>query len=320
MNWTAKMAMVAGALACFAFAVLWKGLPDYEALKVGFAARPGTEALMYAMDSGRLSEVADLRLVEMPGVSTLMRALENEVVDGAVLSLDEVLQVQDGGHAVRIALVLEESAGADVVLGGRTDMKLTDLKGARVGVPVRSAQHYLLYLALKSVGMSLADVIIVPLNQTEAREALNRGEIDAMVVSEPFAYDGPSSRLFDSSGLEHPITRVLAVREGAWVRKKDAIQMLAAACYDVQEDLRSGKDAVVASLSKRTGLGAAALRESLGRSLFPGRRDNAEWLNSGRLNELILATQTELIRAGVLKDDSAPLPRLDIATGKESRR
>jgi NitT/TauT family transport system substrate-binding protein len=89
---------------------------------------------------------------------------------------------------LRIISILDE--GRDQELVARKDRgitKLSDLRNKRIGVARNTSAEYHLDLALLLERMRLEDVKIVDLLPSEQIKALAKGDIDAVVVWEPFA-------------------------------------------------------------------------------------------------------------------------------------
>ena len=67
--------------------------------------------------------------------------------------------------------------------------KTADLGGRSVGTPQGTVAEYLLGSSLTREGLALHDVRVVYLAPGELQEALRSGSVDAVVVSDPYAYD-----------------------------------------------------------------------------------------------------------------------------------
>lgn len=314
-SWLGKGWVLAAAAACFGFAFFWPGLNEPQPFKLAVGTRMGSEALMFALSQSEAMPVDQLRMVEMFGATALSRALENEVVDGAILSLDEALQMNDAGHPVRIALLLEQSAGADVLLASAEITKVEMLKGKRVGVELRSSGHYLLYKALESAGLTLADVELIPITARETPGALLSDDVDALVVTEPDVRQVEAvdaSRLFDSSQLKHPIMRVLAVREAVWKSHAEVLRRLVDQYFQAQPLMNSKDESFLNFLERRTRLAREPIMTCLKFSHFPSREETVDWMNSGRLKEVLSSKVEDMIKSELLSQGAVSLPNWDI--------
>jgi len=288
--------------ACFAFALGWSGLPFARPLVVAVGTRMGSEALVFALSQDGPIPASKLRLVEMVGVTALARALENEVVDAAILSLDEALQMGDGGQPVRIVLLLEQSRGADVLLAQSRFTRIEELRGRRIGVELRSAGHYLLHKALKSVEMDLRDVELIPLTAREVPNALD-SQVDALVVTEPdlrHVATEKSVRLFDSSALQQPIIRVLAIREAVWQQHYEVLREICVRFFEAQPQMTAEDVEFVSFIARRTGLTEAEASDSIRRCGFLDRAEMLLLAEGGGVDAILASKRLEMIQAELL--------------------
>ncbi|HYF36119.1 MAG TPA: ABC transporter substrate-binding protein [Prosthecobacter sp.] len=159
---------------------------------------PGMETLTLARESRQLP-LQGLNFVELSWTSATMMAFENRVVDGAVVTLDEMLRLQSSGHDITAVLVVGASRGGDAIAARPEIRSLDHLRGKRIGVELRAAGEYLLTRALETVGMTLKDVTIVPINLAEAETAFDERELDAG------GYDGPVADSFAGKRGAHPV-------------------------------------------------------------------------------------------------------------------
>ncbi|WP_434137027.1 aliphatic sulfonate ABC transporter substrate-binding protein (plasmid) [Pseudomonas luteola] len=96
-------------------------------------------------------------------------------------------------------------AQAIVVKGGSPLQSLADLKGKRVAVTKAAGVHYLLISALKTVGLTFADIQPAYLTPADGRAALENNKVDAWVTWEPYVASAQQQQkvriLADGKGL-----------------------------------------------------------------------------------------------------------------------
>ena len=85
-------------------------------LRIGTNVWIGSEPLYLARELGHLDPKI-VQLVEYPSASEVLRAFRNQAIDGMAISLDELFGLAVDGLKPRVILVLDESSGADVVVG-----------------------------------------------------------------------------------------------------------------------------------------------------------------------------------------------------------
>ena len=105
-----------------------------------------------------------------------MMALVNGRVPAAALTLDELLQVREGGVDARAILVFDASHGADVVMGHPSVTSLAQLRGRRIGVEDTALGALMLARLLESAGLKAVDVVKVPMTADQHVAAYERGE------------------------------------------------------------------------------------------------------------------------------------------------
>ena len=195
-----------------------------EPAQVALNAWVGYALLHLAAELDYLS-AREARLQEFPSNTASMMALVNGQVPAAALTLDELLQVREGGVDARAILVFDESHGADVVMAHSAVTTLAQLRGRRIGVEATALGALMLARLLESAGLQAADVVKVSLTADQHVVAYERGELDVVITFEPMAsrLRGLGAKvLLDSTSLPGLILDVLAVRADALPGQGDA--------------------------------------------------------------------------------------------------
>lgn len=279
-----------------------------DPLQVAVGVWPGVETLIVARERGLLPRDR-VQLIDMTWPSAAMRAFENDVVDAAVLSLDEVLRLQESGRDLRVLMVLDSSEGADVLLGRGSTSSLSALRSKRIGVDIRSAGMLLLESALSTVGMGSNDVELVPLSLSEAQAAMDEQQVDAVVVPEPWATKiqrKPATVLFDSRQLKLPLYRVLVVSPQATRERSAELKLLMRAHFQMKHELDSplAEDAWQV-VFRREGLSAEEFRRCLQRVCLVDREASLKMMSAGgELQTLAKATERFMLETKLL--DASP--------------
>lgn len=192
-------------------------------LKLGMNPWIGYDPLVLARDKGLL-DASQVKVVELASSSETLRNLRNGLLDGAALTLDEVLRLADEGVDIRIVLVLSTSAGADMVIA-RPDIRTpADLRGRSIAVERTTVGALMLQRLLQAGGLQPHEVQVRNLEASQHLAALRNGLVDAVVTFEPLAGSLQAEGLrpvFDSSDMPGDIVDVLVVRaETLSVRRK----------------------------------------------------------------------------------------------------
>lgn len=176
---------------------------------------PGYEPLSLANDLGWMDGKL-VKLIETHSATDSIQLLEQGKIDGAGLTLDEVLRIRATGMPLSVLLVCDISAGADMLLVRPEIKTLAALKGVRIGVEEGALGALMLNEILKAAKLQRSDVQPVSLTIEQQIDAWQRGEIDAAVTFEPSARSIKAQGgrvLFDSRQIPELIFDVIAVRD-----------------------------------------------------------------------------------------------------------
>lgn len=280
---------------------------------------PAAESLLVAGDL-QILPPHRFQIIEIPWASAVARAFGSGAADVAVMTLDAALRMREAGQKLRVIKALSQSAGADAVLAQPEIQRLQDLKGKRVGVE-RSAGFYLLVNALESVGMTMADIEAVPMFQSEMEQALHGGQVEGVVVTEPWltklSRDG-THNLYDSNQLKVPIIHVLVASERACESSREELITLLKVQSEMTDKIWAGKpflgmDAVL----RRENLNAAELAACLGRLHPLNKAENAAMLK--QLPQMSLQMEKQMIRTDIIQSKPADSVWIDDSFTKEAR-
>jgi len=211
------------------------GCQSSTPLKIACQIWPGYSFFYLARDQGLLPTNA-IELIQTENLAASADALANGQVDGAALTIDEVIQLLDKGIALQIILVLDASAGADSLLVKPEIKKLSDLKGKRIGVESSNLGTIMLTKLLEASHLSHDDIISIPMNYDHL-QAWNDQQLDGVISYDPvsilFAKKG-LKRLWDSRGIPGLIVDVLAVRVEALEKQTKSLTHLVNAHFQAQ--------------------------------------------------------------------------------------
>ena len=279
---------------------------------------PAAEALLVTSDLQVLPPER-FQVIEIPWSSAVIRAFGSGAADVAVVTLDGVLRMQEAGQKLKVLMVLSQSAGADALLAKTEIQRLQDLKGKRVGVE-RTTGSYLLASALESAGMTLAEIEAVPMFQSEMEPAMQGGQVEAVVVTEPWltilSRKGTHS-LYDSRQLKVPITYLLVASERACASSRAELVALL--------QIQAGMAKKIWAGQPFPGMDAVLRRENLTAEELPACLARLHPLNKGENEEMLkqlpqLARQMEelMIRAGILTAKPTDREWIDSSFTKEA--
>lgn len=163
-----------------------------------------------AKDKGFFDEVGlDIEIVDtVAGGATAVQMVSSGDVQGALLSTMAIINARSAGLPV-IGVTDIQSAFDNSPLEEffvRKDSgieKVEDLKGKKIAINlVKSSFHYTWLMALENAGMNVEDVTFINLPFSEQQAALERGDVDAIGLMQPYTKSARDSEdlklLFDA--------------------------------------------------------------------------------------------------------------------------
>lgn len=187
----------------------------HQPVAIALHTWPGYELLFLAQREGWL-DAQQVRLLEVHSATDSLQALAAGKVDGAALTLDEVLKARASGMPLSVVLILDISAGADMLVVRSDIRQLAALKGRTISFEQGAVGELMLAEILRTAGLTRADVKLLPLAIGEQLDAWRHGQIDACITYEPVASQLQALQaqvLFDSRQLPDTIVDVLAIRQ-----------------------------------------------------------------------------------------------------------
>lgn len=225
-------------------------------LRIGTFTFPGYEPLFLARSLGKLDEKR-VQLIEYPSAVEVVLAFKNDAIDGATLTLDDVLRLAQARHEPRIALMLDYSDGADMILTKPEIKNFAALRGKRVGVETNAFGTFLLARALEANGMKFDDVIPISLRIDRIEGAFTRGDVDAVVTYEPFASrllaTGAHS-LFNSTALKGEIADALVFRRNIIEPQRENIALMLNDWFNALDYIRENPTDATTRMAPREAL------------------------------------------------------------------
>ena len=253
-----------------------------EPLTIGVLPWPGYEPLYLAEHFGWLPP--DVRLAKAGSATESLDALRSEAIDGAALTLDEVLLARAEGLPLSVVLVLNESLGADVVLAREGIAAPADLRGRRIAVERSAVGGVVLIKLLAAGGLKAADVTVVDLPHDRQVEAWKRGEVDAVITYAPT--DARIQRMgghviFDSRQFPGTIFDVLALRRDRLRWRSGAVEGLIGAHLAGLEHLRVSREDAVRRIAGWRNLQVEEIERGFGGLALPDLARNRHILSAG---------------------------------------
>jgi len=315
---------IVGVLMCAA-GMFWSSSEDKKSFTVAVNIWPGMEAMLMASQSKRL-QTERINFVEMSWSSAATGAFRLRVADAAIVTLDELLRLEDDGARPRAVLILGVSVGSDTILGRPGLKSISDLWGKRVGVELRSSGEHLLLHALTKNDMSMKDIQVVPLNQAETETAYDDTDLDVVVTADPWSTrlrDKGAVVLYDSKAVGLELSRVLVVSEDSLKMYSKEVQTLVSS--HLKHVLKSGEmDAGSAGLDvmlRRENLTPDQWHRAVELIHAPDAEENLRLMNpaGGGLVKCLKKMAADMRRNGLLTHEFKIEPLLNSTFVERSR-
>lgn len=279
-----------------------------EPVRIAAHPWPGYE-LMFLAAQEKLFDPDQAALISTAQASESLEQLARGEVDGAALTLDEVLRARARGIDLSVVLVFDESAGADALMARPSIRAVSELVGQRVGVERSALGEYMLHLTLASAGLGPEDVQVVPFGADGHLSAWRSGGIDALVTYEPVVSqleNAGARRLFDSRKLPGAILDVLAMRRPALARRASASAAVVQAHFLALHHLRANPQDAAYRMAGRLGLPASEVLKSFRSLILPDLEANRRLLApGGGVFSSAAQLSRVMVKAGLLsRDDS----------------
>lgn len=260
------------------------GVTEEPGLRIATNQWIGYELLYLneTISQGLQSEPLRVQLVELLSNSDSLQALAAGTVDGAGLTLDEVISARASGLDLKIVLVFDISTGADALLARPGITRVEDLKDMRVGVEQTGVGALMLESALNKAHLKASDVKLVSLTADQHLAAFQQGKLDALVTFEPFASQimkAGGRRLFDSREIPDSIVDVLAISAQALQANPDTLRSLIARYFKAMDYLHNNFLDATRMMAPRLGLTPEAAQAAYTGLKLPDLRENRRLLN-----------------------------------------
>ncbi len=276
-----------------------------EPLKVASNVFPGYEFLHLAASLGLL-DAAQVKMLTMPSATACLQALAAGSIDGAALTLDEVLSAQADNMPLQVVAVLDVSLGVDVVLVQPEIQGVAQLAGRRIGVEQSAVGALMLAATLEQVGLQLQDVELVYATVDQHVELFKQRQVDALVTFSPVPQQLAglgAVPVFDSRQIPDMIVDVLAVRPDAIARNPAAIRQLVAGQFGALQQWQTQPQTVAAQLASRLGIEMSQLEQAFEGMHLLGVEENRLWLQQpgGKMEKTLDALQQLMLKSQLLR-------------------
>ncbi|EIJ41525.1 ABC-type nitrate/sulfonate/bicarbonate transport system, periplasmic component [Beggiatoa alba B18LD] len=250
-------------------------------LRIGTNFWAGYEPLYLARSLNYLDD-NKVRLVENSSTSQSLRNFLDKHIEGAALTLDEVLALQQTNTDACIVLVMDISEGADAILGKPSLQNLQGLKGARIGVENTAVGAYTLARALEFAKLNVTDVTIVSLEADKHEFSYLSNQVDAVVTFEPIRSHllaAHAIQLFDSSQISGEIVDVLIMQKSYLDKYPQQIKYVVDNWFNALDYFKQHNEDAITHMAPRMKLPVADVMPMYKGLTLPDRQKNRQLLS-----------------------------------------
>jgi NitT/TauT family transport system substrate-binding protein len=211
-------------------------------------------------------------------------------------------------------LVLDDSNGADQLIGAATLRAPADLKGKRVGLERSVLGEFMLLSAVRPQGLGLTDFQLRYDSPKALVAQLQRGALDAVVTyvphSDALLADPRWRVLFSSSEIPGEVVDVLAVSPELMRTNQPLVAALVRSWWASRQLAQQQPQQSAALMAQRQGVTPAQFLLSQRLIRYPDQAQQAELLApSGPVQRTLLQLQAQMRQANRLPQ-GVPLPQV----------
>lgn len=242
---------------------------DKPSVTIAINPWPGYEFLYLAEKKHYFKKVgANVKLIQLGSLSDAQRAYINGSADGLTSTLIESIQAQIlSGKPLKIVMIPDYSNGGDVIISRTALHRITDLKGHKVGCEVSSLGIFMLQRALAKSGLTLDDVEVVNVEQSDGLQALQDAAIDAFVSYPPVSVEVLKNQefhvIFSSADIPKEVIDVLSISEQSLRENPGLIKKIYRAWDMALDYYKSNPEQAAAIMAKRENILPAEFRAIL---------------------------------------------------------
>lgn len=153
---------------------------------VATSAYPAFYLLYIAQEEGFYEkEGLDVKVVYFPVYSDSVMAFSTGQADAIGIAMPDTIAPYINGVPIETIAMLDNSNGADGIVGSEGIKNLQDLKGKSIATEYGTIEHFFLAKRLESVGLTMEDIKFVNLSIADSGPAFLANTVDAASLWEP---------------------------------------------------------------------------------------------------------------------------------------
>jgi sulfonate transport system substrate-binding protein len=236
MKRTVRIVMMAAATLAVFSGLVQAAAKKPESIRIGYVLSASQAKLLVAKELGWIDEEfakdgIKVNIEKFLSGPPIVEAIAGSRLDFGQVGDQPAIQAKTNNNDIKVVGVTSWTVKGEglVVPYGSNIKSPRDLKGKKIGVPVGSTSHRLLYLLLKANGLTPKDIKEVNLTPPDIKTALIAKNIDAAALWEPwistFEIENIAQQTADGTGLTR-IVNVIAVSSAFAKEYPEVVQRL----------------------------------------------------------------------------------------------
>ena len=293
---------------------------EVPATKVSMAIQPwiGYGAWYIAQEKGFFADNnLEVNLIDFEADADMLAALAAGQVDSLNVASHGALLMAEQGVEAKIVLLLDASTSADAILtDGSILGGIAGLEGKQVAFEEGSTSDLLLNFALSEVGLTIDDIVKVPMGAADAGAAMIAGQVPSAVTYEPYITEAVAQGhgvavLFDAGAKQGLISDVLMVGDAFAAANPEAVTALITAWGQAIDFYNANIDEGRAIIAKGVGADPEELVTAFEGVVFYSVSDNLSELVNVYGAMTLPVVQEVAVTAGLLSGTVQPADVID---------
>ncbi len=251
--------------------------------RVGIATWPGFAPGFIAKEKGFFEDLP-VEFLVIDDFPSRQSAFTSAQTHATISTLDSFAFESGQGVHGRVALILDESYGADAIVVSPRIRSAQDLKGKKIAYTRGSPSHFFLIQYLRKNGLAMNDITRIEVDDPgRAGEAFVSGSVDCAVTWEPnitqIVNSGKGRILESTKTTPGLIVDVLVVNPHIAQERKEDVKLLLTAWLKAVNFIKTNEAEAYSIMARNL---------KINDSEFPGMASGLRYANDTRNRELLL--------------------------------
>jgi NitT/TauT family transport system substrate-binding protein len=210
----------------------------------------------------------DVNLTLLPIYGDAINEYADTKLDGIFGVYSDIIIQQSSGIDTKVVYNIDTSDTADAIVGKGNN--LSDVKGKKIGVEgINTFSHLFVLKSIEKIGLTEGDVQFADISVQNVSTALQKGQIFAGHLYEPFITDAIKKGFkILSTGADVPgiITTVLSFHSDIVQQRPQDIQNIVKSMIEAEEDFDKNKETDISIMALKSGLSKDKIIEGINKA------------------------------------------------------